>query len=65
MGRGSTRVQSVTCEVNRENLAARAALLESGDARRVIDHLYALNDAASAIDHMLAHHTRGKIAIVV
>jgi NADPH:quinone reductase-like Zn-dependent oxidoreductase len=52
MGRGSTRVQSVTCEVNRENLAALATLLESGDARRVIDHLYALNDAASAIDHM-------------
>jgi NADPH:quinone reductase-like Zn-dependent oxidoreductase len=65
MGRGSTRVQSVTCVVNRENLAALATPLESGDAKRVIDHLYALNDAASAIDHMLAHHTRGKVAIVV
>jgi NADPH:quinone reductase-like Zn-dependent oxidoreductase len=65
MGRGSTRVQSVTCEVNRENLAALATLLESGDARRVIDHLYALNDAASAIDQLLAHHARGKVAIVV
>lgn len=65
MGRGSTRVQLVTCVVNRENLAALATLLESGDVKVVIDEVYALSDAASAIDHMLGHHARGKVAIVV
>jgi NADPH:quinone reductase-like Zn-dependent oxidoreductase len=65
LGRGSTRVQFVTCVVNRENLAALAALLESGDVKVVIDHVYALRDAADAIDHMLGHHARGKVAIVV
>lgn len=65
MGRGSTRVQFVTCVVNRENLTALATLLKSGDVKVVIDHVYALRDAASAIDHMLGHHARGKVAIVV
>jgi NADPH:quinone reductase-like Zn-dependent oxidoreductase len=65
MGRGSRSVQLVTCVVNRENLAALATLLESGDVKVVIDQDYALSDAASAIAHMLGHHARGKVAIVV
>jgi NADPH:quinone reductase-like Zn-dependent oxidoreductase len=65
LGRGSTRVQFVTCVVNRENLAALATLLESGDVKVIIDKDYALSEAASAIDHMLGHHARGNIAIVV
>jgi NADPH:quinone reductase-like Zn-dependent oxidoreductase len=65
MRRGSTRVQLVTFVVNRENLDALATLLESGDVKVVIDQDYALSDAASAIAHMLGHHARGKVAIVV
>ena len=65
MGRGSTDVQFVTCVINRENLAALATLLESGDVKVVIDEVYALSDTASAIAHMLGHHARGKVAIVV
>ncbi|HZA85720.1 MAG TPA: NAD(P)-dependent alcohol dehydrogenase [Acidimicrobiales bacterium] len=65
IGRGSTRVQFVTCEVNRDNLTALATLLESGDVKVVIDKAYPLSDAASAIGHMLGHHARGKVAIVV
>ena len=65
MGRGSTRVQFVTCVVNRDSLAALATLLESGDVKVVIDDVYALSDVASAIDHMLGHHARGKVTIVV
>ena len=61
IGRGSTRVQFVTCAVNRENLTALATLLESGDVKVVIDKDYALSKAASAIDHMLGHHARGKV----
>jgi NADPH:quinone reductase-like Zn-dependent oxidoreductase len=65
MGRGSTRVQSVTCVVNRENLTALATLLESGDVKVLIDEAYPLSDAASAVGHMLGHHARGKVVIVV
>jgi len=65
MGRGSTRVQLVTCVVNRENLNALATLLESGHVKVVIDKTYPLGDTANAVAHMLGHHARGKVAITV
>ena len=65
MGRGSTNVQLVTLVVNRENLAALAALVESGDVKVVIDKVYPLSEAANAVAHMLGHHARGKVAIAV
>jgi NADPH:quinone reductase-like Zn-dependent oxidoreductase len=63
MGRGPTDVQFVTCVVNRENLEALAALLESGDVKVVIDKAYPLSQAADAVAHMLGHHARGKVVI--
>ena len=63
MGRGSTDVQFVTCVVNRENLDALAALLESGDVNVVIDKVYPLGEAANAVAHMLGHHARGNVVI--
>ena len=65
MRRGSTDVQFVTFVVNRENLDALAALLESGDVNVVIDKVYPLSEAADAVAHMLGHHARGKVAIAV
>ena len=65
MGRGSTDVQTVTCVVNRENLNALAALLESGEVKVVIDKVYPLNEAADAVAHMLGHHARGKVVVAV
>ncbi|MCZ6552759.1 MAG: NAD(P)-dependent alcohol dehydrogenase, partial [SAR324 cluster bacterium] len=65
MGRGSTDVQFVTCVVNRENLDALAALLESGNVKVVIDKVYPLSEAANAVAHMLGHHARGKVVIAV
>ena len=65
MGRGSTNVQFVTCVVNRENLDALAALLESGDLKVVIDKVYPLSEAANAVAHMLGHHARGQIVVGV
>lgn len=65
MGWGSTDVQCVTCVVNRENLGALAALLESGDVRVVIDKIYPLSEAANAVAHMLGHHATGKVVIAV
>ena len=65
MGRGSTNVQLVTLVVNRENLEALAALLESADVKVVIDTVYPLGQAAHAVAHMLGHHARGKVAIAL
>jgi NADPH:quinone reductase-like Zn-dependent oxidoreductase len=65
MGRGSTNMRFVALVVNRENLNALAALLESGDVRVVIDKVYPLGEAGNAVAHMLGHHARGKIAIAV
>jgi len=63
MGLGSTNVRLVTPVVNRENLDALRRLLESGEVRVVIDKTYPLEQAASAVTHMLEHHASGKIAI--
>jgi NADPH:quinone reductase-like Zn-dependent oxidoreductase len=63
MGRGSTDVRLVTLAVNRENLEALAALLESGEVKVVIDKVYPLSQAAAAVAHMLGHHARGKVVI--
>ena len=64
MGRGSTDVQFVKdWVVNRENLDALAALLDSGDVNPVIEKVYPLNDAGKAVAHMLGHHAVGKIVI--
>jgi NADPH:quinone reductase-like Zn-dependent oxidoreductase len=65
MGRGSTDVRLVTCVVKRDTLGALAELLESGDVSVVIDTIYPLSEAASAVAHMLGHHARGKVGIAV
>jgi NADPH:quinone reductase-like Zn-dependent oxidoreductase len=65
MGKGSTDVRFVPCVVNRENLQALAALLESGAATIVVDRIYPLDEAAAAVFHMLAHRARGKVVIAV
>ena len=51
--------------MNRENLVALAAFLESGDVRIVIDETFTLEGAAAAVAHMLGHHARGKLVIAV
>jgi NADPH:quinone reductase-like Zn-dependent oxidoreductase len=65
MGRGSTDVRSAPVVVNRENLKALAALLESGAVNVVIDKVYPLSRAADAVAHMLGHHATGKVVIAV
>jgi NADPH:quinone reductase-like Zn-dependent oxidoreductase len=65
MGFGATTVRLVTPAVNRENLDALRGFLERGEVRVVIDKIYPLDQAASAVTHMLEHHASGKIAIAV
>jgi NADPH:quinone reductase-like Zn-dependent oxidoreductase len=64
MGRGRTDVRSVACAVDRENLAALAALLGSGEVRTIIERAYPLADAAAAVAHMAGHRARGQVAVV-
>jgi NADPH:quinone reductase-like Zn-dependent oxidoreductase len=64
MGRGKTDVRFVKdWVVNRENLGALAAFLESGEVKVVIDKIYPLSEAANAVAHMLGHHAHGKVVI--
>ena len=65
MRRGSTDVQFVTLVVNRENLEALAALLESSAVEVVIDKVFPFAESAKAVAHMLGHHARGKVVIGV
>jgi NADPH:quinone reductase-like Zn-dependent oxidoreductase len=65
MGRGSTNVRLVTLTVNREKLEALAAFLDSGSVKPVIDKVYPLAEAGSAVAHMLGHHARGNVVITV
>jgi NADPH:quinone reductase-like Zn-dependent oxidoreductase len=65
MGKGKTNVRFVNCIVNRDNLEALATLLDSGAVKVVIDKVYPLSEAADAVAHMLGHHARGKVVIVV
>lgn len=63
MGLGSANVRFVRCVVNQENLEALATMLDSSDVKVVIDRVYPLAEAGSAVAHMLAHHARGNVVI--
>jgi NADPH:quinone reductase-like Zn-dependent oxidoreductase len=65
IGLGSTNVKTQTVLVNRENLAALATLLESGDVKVIIDKTYRLSETANAVAHMLGRHARGQVVIAV
>jgi NADPH:quinone reductase-like Zn-dependent oxidoreductase len=61
--RNPTRVQLATCVVNHQNLAALADLLDTRAVQVVIDGVYPFDETARAVEHMLGHHARGKVAI--
>lgn len=65
LGLGSTNVQTTgtTVVVSRENLEALATLLESGDAKVIIDKVYALSETPTAVAHMRGHRARGQVVI--
>lgn len=60
---GSTDVRTVTCVPDRENLAAIAALLASGEVASIIERTYPFEEAARAVAHMFGHRSRGNIVI--
>jgi NADPH:quinone reductase-like Zn-dependent oxidoreductase len=65
LGKGATNVKFVTIAVNRENLNALVRLLQTDHVRVIIEQTYPFDKTASAVTHVLEHHARGKIAIVL
>lgn len=63
LGLGRAKVRLVTPKVNHENLTALVRLLHAGDLRVIIGKTFPLDQAASAVAHVLGHHATGKIAI--
>lgn len=52
-----------TVVVSREHLEALATLLESGDAKVIIDKVDALSETPTAVAHMRGHRARGQVVI--
>ncbi|MGA2470693.1 MAG: NAD(P)-dependent alcohol dehydrogenase [Solirubrobacteraceae bacterium] len=61
----SQRLHFFMANVNNEDLAALAALVESGKVTPVIDRTYPLNETAEAIRYLETGHARGKTVITV
>ena len=49
----------------REDLLTLAELLATGQVAPVIDRTYTLDEAADALRHVAAGHTRGKVVVTV
>ncbi len=61
----SQQLKPFTSIGRRQDLLALADLLETGQVRAVIDRTYVLDDAADALRHVAAGHTRGKVVVTV
>jgi NADPH:quinone reductase-like Zn-dependent oxidoreductase len=61
----SQRLRPFTSLGKRKDLLALADLLTTGQIRPLIDRTYPLDDAADALRHVGAGHSRGKVVITV
>ena len=52
-------------ELNKDDLATLAALMESGKVTPVIDRTYKLSEAAEALRYLEKGHARGKVVVTV
>lgn len=59
------RLLMLNVATSRENLAALAALAESGEVVPIIDRTYPLREAAEAIRYLELDHARAKVVITV
>lgn len=59
------RARTVSCAVNRTNLASLADLLADGTVRAVIDEVYPLADTPRAVSRMLSRRARGQVVVRV
>ena len=59
------RLTSLLAHENGADLAVVASLVDEGKVRPQLDRTYVLDEAVKAIDHLVAGHVRGKIALTV
>ncbi|GHJ61356.1 NADPH:quinone reductase [Nocardioides sp. OK12] len=57
------RLTSFMAKETAADLAELADLVDRGVVRPVLERTYALDEAAKAIDHLVAGHARGKVAV--
>jgi NADPH:quinone reductase-like Zn-dependent oxidoreductase len=62
---GKQRLLFFMANINNDDLAALAELIESGKVTPVIDRTYPLNETAEAIRYLETGHARGKTVITV
>jgi NADPH:quinone reductase-like Zn-dependent oxidoreductase len=61
----SQKFEMLLAELNKEDLSALAALLQSGKLTPVIDRSYKLSETAEALRYMEKGHARGKVVLSV
>jgi NADPH:quinone reductase-like Zn-dependent oxidoreductase len=61
----SQKFKPFLAELNREDLAFLADLMQAGKLTPVLDRTYTLNDVPAAIRYLEAGHARGKVVITV
>jgi NADPH:quinone reductase-like Zn-dependent oxidoreductase len=52
-------------ELNKDDLAVLAGLMQSGKVTPVIDRTYKLSEAAAALRYLEKGHARGKVVLTV
>ena len=61
----SQKLGMILAELNKDDLATLAALMESGKVTPVIDRTYKLSEAAEALRYLEKGHARGKVVVTV
>jgi len=61
----SQKFGTIFAELNKEDIATLAGLMESGKVTPVIDRTYKLSEAAEALRYLEKGHARGKVVVTV
>ncbi|HEY6824529.1 MAG TPA: NAD(P)-dependent alcohol dehydrogenase [Steroidobacteraceae bacterium] len=61
----SQKFVMILADLNKEDLATLAALMQSGKVTPVVDKTYKLEDAAEAFSYLEKGHARGKVVVTV
>jgi NADPH:quinone reductase-like Zn-dependent oxidoreductase len=61
----SQKFGTIFADLNKDDLATLAGLMESGKVTPVIDRTYKLSDAAEALRYLERGHARGKVVVTV
>ena len=55
----------ILADLNKDDLATLAGLMEAGKVTPVIDRTYKLSEAAEALRYLETGHARGKVVVTV